>query len=111
MEWIVLFPSLRRAQYERRGLMNRFGLGVPVLMIGIFLQPAPAFVPPHGSDFTCTALTPATGAHENIVVPPGETCNVSAANVGGNIKALQDARLFVLDSQVGGSIYGEKADR
>jgi hypothetical protein len=59
-------------------------------------------------DTACLAVV--TGTHDNIVVPPGATCFVSGANVRGNIVALQDSRLRVDSSNVGGSIYGEKAD-
>jgi hypothetical protein len=61
-----------------------------------------------GSDFTCVGTV--TGVFDNIVVPPGALCVVANAVVRGNVKALQDAVLVVALSQVGGSIYGDKAD-
>lgn len=61
-----------------------------------------------GSDFECVGTV--TGTFDNIVVPPGGFCIVTNAVVRGNIKALRDALLAVSNSQVGGSIYGDKAD-
>jgi hypothetical protein len=60
------------------------------------------------NDTPCTGAL--TGTHDNVVVMPGQTCILSAATVRGNVKALQDSRLRVTSSNVGGSVEGDKAD-
>jgi hypothetical protein len=59
-------------------------------------------------DTTCVGFV--TGPHDNIVAPPGALCIVSAAQVKGNIKALENSRLVVFNVAVGGSIDGDKVD-
>jgi hypothetical protein len=60
------------------------------------------------NDTSCTGTL--TGTHDNVVVPQGAICVLNAAMVRGNVKALQDSRLAVNFSNVGGSIEGDKAD-
>lgn len=51
-----------------------------------------------------------SGTHDNVTVPPGQTCFVSGATILGNVKALQDANLFVLNSTVQGNVEGDGPD-
>ncbi len=51
-----------------------------------------------------------TGTHDNVVVPPGQSCILNGATVLGNVKALQDSRLRVQFSNVRGNVVGDKAD-
>jgi hypothetical protein len=64
---------------------------------------------PTGSDFMCVGVFVA-GVFDDVLVPPGALCIILNSVVKGNIKALQDALLAVNNTQVGGSIYGDKAD-
>lgn len=59
-------------------------------------------------DTQCTATL--TGTHDNVVVPPGQTCVLNGATVLGNVKALQDSRLAISGSNVRGNVAGDKAD-
>ena len=60
-------------------------------------------------DVTCAATLP-PGVYDNITVPPGALCIVTFSLVRGNVKALENAMLLVAESQVLGSIVGDKAD-
>jgi hypothetical protein len=51
-----------------------------------------------------------TGAHDNVVVPPGAECTLTGAQVFGNVKAQEDARLFAVTNVVRGNIEGDKAE-
>lgn len=42
-------------------------------------------------------------------VPVGATCTLNNATVRANVKALENARLYVIDSRVTGNIEGDKA--
>jgi hypothetical protein len=44
------------------------------------------------------------------VVPPGATCTIGNAVVRGNVKALENSRLFTFSSTVGGNVEGDKAE-
>jgi hypothetical protein len=61
------------------------------------------------SDTTCTGLITG-GTHDNVVVPPGQACFITAATVLGNVKALEDSRLRITASNVRGNVEGDKAD-
>lgn len=50
------------------------------------------------------------GTYDNVVVPPGQTCILNSVTVLGNVKALQDSRLRINSSNVGGNVEGDKAD-
>ena len=55
-------------------------------------------------DTVCVGVI--TGAHDNVVVPPGATCIIGAATIKGNVKVF--GRLDVLPpTTIGGSIDGE----
>jgi hypothetical protein len=60
------------------------------------------------TDTTCIGAL--TGTHENVVVPRGQTCFLSAATVRGNVKALEDSMLRITQSNVRGNVEGDKAD-
>ena len=51
-----------------------------------------------------------TGTHDNVIVPPGETCTLAGATVAGTVKAQEDAQLFASDNVVDGNIIGDKAE-
>ena len=50
-----------------------------------------------------------TGTFENVIVPSGATCTLQSATVKGNVKALENARLFVNASHVHGNVQGDEA--
>jgi hypothetical protein len=60
------------------------------------------------NDTECAALL--TGTFDNIVVPPGQTCNLTNATVLGNVKAFQDSRLSMFNTTVLGNVETDKAD-
>lgn len=47
---------------------------------------------------------------DDVIVPSGESCTLTDAVVQGNVKALEGARLLVIESLVEGDIRGEEAD-
>jgi hypothetical protein len=59
-------------------------------------------------DSLCMATL--TGAHDNVVVPPGATCLLTGATVRGNVIALADSKLAVELSTVQGNVEGRRAD-
>lgn len=50
-----------------------------------------------------------TGTFDDITIPAGATCTVRDAVVQGNIKALENSRLYVFDTRVDGNIQGDEA--
>ena len=50
------------------------------------------------------------GLYDNIIVPPGAECELVGAVVRGNVKALQDSRLRLVETEVGGNVHGDKAE-
>lgn len=80
------------------------GMTVPAGEVQPFNDPVP-----DGSDFICDGVF--TGTFDNVVAPPGAVCYLVNAIVRGNVKALWDAVLTLdLNTTVGGSVYGDKAD-
>ena len=61
------------------------------------------------NDTPCTG-TMTGGTFDNVVVPPGATCVLIEATVLGNVKALEDSRLRIDFSDIGGNVEGDKAD-
>jgi hypothetical protein len=52
-----------------------------------------------------------TGFHDNVLVPEGATCEISNAQIKGNVKALPGSTLIVRGgTTVGGSIDSDKAE-
>jgi hypothetical protein len=47
-----------------------------------------------------------TGAHDNVVVPAGAVCTISAATIKGNVKVFGSLNVFP-PTTIGGSIDGE----
>lgn len=80
-----------------------------LLLLGVLASLVLAVAPSAAANDTPCVGT-VTGMHDNIVVPPGQSCVVSGAIVRGNVKALQDSRLLVTGSNVRGSVEGDKAD-
>ena len=60
-----------------------------------------------GGDVRCTGTL--TGSFDEVTVPVGATCTLSGSTVKGNVKALENARLFMSDTHVGGNVEGDKA--
>ena len=60
-----------------------------------------------GDDVRCTGTL--TGTFDNVTVPVGATCTLVNSTVEGNVKALEDARLFMSDNHVRGNVEGDKA--
>jgi hypothetical protein len=60
-------------------------------------------------DTFCTGVLEG-GTYDNIVVPSGAFCRVNMAEVTGNVSALTDSRLVIVDSNIGGSVEGDGAD-
>jgi hypothetical protein len=50
------------------------------------------------------------GVYDNVVVPPGAECELANALVLGNVKALEDSRLRVVNTEVRGGVHGDKAE-
>lgn len=60
-----------------------------------------------GGDVRCTGTL--TGSFDEVIVPVGATCTLAGSTVKGNVKALENARLFMSDTHVGGNVEGDKA--
>jgi hypothetical protein len=60
-------------------------------------------------DTLCTGLMEG-GTYDNIVVPPGAICRVRMAQVNGNVSALENSLLVIVDSNIRGNITGSRAD-
>lgn len=68
----------------------------------------PGGSPPSGAYVGCTGSL--TGSFDDdVIVPVGATCTLTQATVRANVKALENARLFVFDSHVTGNVEGDKA--
>jgi hypothetical protein len=50
------------------------------------------------------------GPYDNVVVPEGRRCFIQFAVIRGNVKALPDSFLTIVQTQIGGNIIGDKAD-
>src|SRR6267142_1286918 len=50
------------------------------------------------------------GTYDSIVVLPGAFCRVDLAEVNGNVSALENALLVIVDSTIRGSVLGNRAD-
>jgi hypothetical protein len=63
----------------------------------------------HANDFQCVGVV-TLGVFDNVVVPEGAFCDITNAQVQGNIKALRDSTLFVAgNNRIGGNVEGDKA--
>ena len=60
-----------------------------------------------GGDARCVGTL--TGTFDNVTVPSGETCTLQNSTVNGNVKALENARLFMSNNHVRGNVEGDKA--
>ena len=60
-----------------------------------------------GGDINCVGTR--TGTFDNVTVPVGATCTLRNSTVQGNLKALENSRLFVSNTIVRGDIQGDKA--
>jgi hypothetical protein len=50
-----------------------------------------------------------TGTFQNVFVPPGQTCRLLSATLTGNLKALENSRLFAFDNSIAGNIEADRA--
>jgi hypothetical protein len=50
-----------------------------------------------------------SGTFDNVIVPPGAECVLTNSIVHGNVRALEDARLFMQNDDVTGNVEGDKA--
>jgi hypothetical protein len=107
--------------------VKRFGLMLALVVTGLLASAAPA----QAGDTRCTFFLVA-GTHDNVVVPPGEVCDIGPAYVKGNIickeaslcfmgfsgpvtargsiKCEEGASCFMDDSTVHGSVTCEDCD-
>lgn len=83
----------------------RSPMGKLVVTKGLVLAAALVGAPSAlAGDFVCTGG--ASGPLDNVVVPPGATCNMSNANVEGNVKVFGSLNVFA-PTTIRGSIDGE----
>jgi hypothetical protein len=61
----------------------------------------------HGGPSETVCVGVITGTHDNVTVPPGQGCTVSAALVLGNVKALEDSRVGIVGSTIRGNVEGD----
>lgn len=91
-------------------MKTTLGLLGPLTMaaVGLLIAAPPAVA----GDTTCnTGVSPVlAGPHDNVVVPQGGFCVIKGATIKGSVKALENSRLYIRDSAVGGNIDGDKAD-
>jgi hypothetical protein len=85
---------------------NRFLLLVAVLASGALVVLSPSNA--EANDTECVGAL--TGTFDNVIVPPGQTCILTNATVGGNVKALEASRLSINRSTVHGNVETEKSD-
>ncbi len=90
----------------RRG--TKLGAALVASVCSVALFGAPGAV---AGDTKCnTGLNSTlTGTFDNVVVPPGATCQIHNAQVKGNVKALEDSFLLVTTSTFRGNVVGDKA--
>jgi len=84
--------------------MKRITLVAALLMSAALVVLLPSTA--EADDTPCTG-TMTGGTFDNVVVPPGATCVLIEATVLGNVKALEDSRLRVDFSDIGGNVEGE----
>jgi hypothetical protein len=87
--------------------MKRITLVAALLMSAALVVLLPSTA--EADDTPCTG-TMTGGTFDNVVVPPGATCVLIEATVLGNVKALEDSRLCIDFSDIGGNVEGDKAD-
>jgi hypothetical protein len=71
-----------------------------LVLVGGFVTPLNAVA----GDTVCVGVL--TGAHDNVVVPPGATCIVTGATINGNVKVFGLLDVFA-PTTIRGSIDGE----
>ena len=87
--------------------MKRITLVAALLMSAALVVLLPSTA--EADDTPCTG-TMTGGTFDNVVVPPGATCVLIEVTVLGNVKALEDSRLRIDFSNIGGNVEGDKAD-
>jgi hypothetical protein len=50
------------------------------------------------------------GPYDNVVVPEGGRCFIQFAEIKGNVKALPDSLLTIVQTEIGKNVLGDKAD-
>jgi hypothetical protein len=71
-------------------------------MLGVSGLPGAPTLTAWADDTICNGLL--TGAHDNVLAPQGADCIVFSATLKGNFKGDKAARVWILDSEVGGGI-------
>jgi hypothetical protein len=82
-----------------------------LLLLAVLCSSVALIAPPTAlaDDFQCIGIV-TLGTFDNVVVPPGASCDISNSNIRGNIKALADSTLFVSgNNRIGGNVEGDKA--
>ena len=61
----------------------------------------------HDGDTPCIGAL--SGTFDNVTVPFGASCTLQHSTIRGNLRALEDAQLYVLGTLVHGNIQGDRA--
>jgi hypothetical protein len=82
--------------------MKRLALLMAALTVPVLLV-APSAT---ANDTLCTGAL--AGAHDNVIVPDGATCNIAGAQIKGNVKVLAGGSLDVFaPTTIGGSVQAD----
>lgn len=85
-------------RFRPLALVFALALAAGVLTLALLAKPAQA------ATTQCVGVL--TGVHDNVVVPPGASCTLQSAQVKGNVKVQQDARLQANASSIRGNVQG-----
>jgi hypothetical protein len=81
--------------------MRKLGLCVLATAITLGVCAAPAVA----DDTECVGAL--SGTHDNVVVPRGQDCTLSGADVKGNVNALPGSTLTAISNRIGGNVEGD----
>jgi hypothetical protein len=87
-------------------VMKRLCILLALPLVALLGAPSSAWA----GDTICGPVPVIGGVHDNILVPPGQTCSLANATVLGNVKALENSRLFASNNTIRGNVDGDKAD-
>jgi hypothetical protein len=81
---------------------------LPILALALLPFGAPSAL---ADDSVCVGLLP-LGTHDNVVVPPGASCNIIGPGytIRGSIKALENSALDVRNTEIAGNVHGDRAE-
>ncbi|MGM7670018.1 hypothetical protein [Microbacterium sp. A93] len=98
-------PAVRPARRRRV-----WGLAVAVLLAaGSFWTAAGATAEPAHADRSCAGVLKDTVIRDNVTVPRGRTCDMTAVRVNGNITLESGSTLRFRHGSVGGNVQGESS--